>query len=199
MDKKQKTSVSFYSGSDYLIINNLLWGNKVGVENSVKILDKEHRAMLQEALDGIREFSPDDFAEYKRRINGDAIPIAVGDIRNIMSAMRPSKNSMTVYRNVCMSNALVKCVIGDKILHKGFVSTSSVVHEKSFGKDPEFLRYDIFVPEGTPCIHVDADYRKEHEIILPQCVLEVTGLHKKIINLKYLSQLDIDELVKTWC
>ena len=104
-----ETTISFYVRNDAFIINQVLCGNMDFLWENIKPALDDNKGVLKEHEDGLR--SPLDEITIKRlhsRIYGDLddaakekiLITAWNDIHNILNAMEPAKNRLSLYRAV---------------------------------------------------------------------------------------------------
>lgn len=199
---KLEESIFFYTRNDYLIINNLLaHGNKNDdIWKFVEISNTDSKGVLKEHEDGLCRLNDTSLNWYNGRIydaltdevKARILQTAVGDISNIIKAMKPSENEIVLHRNVRVGDALHECEIGD-IVEIPIISSASLT---PFNPGYEFIRYEIIVPKGGQVLLLDQfgkDIRNEEgEVLLPPMACRVeeicVGTEKcaRIIKLRYL-------------
>ncbi|MGI6239124.1 MAG: hypothetical protein ACOYI5_05795 [Christensenellales bacterium] len=211
----------FYTRNDYLIINNLLSGNIDFMWEVAKIVIKDNADVLREHENGERPPLDDKtIARLKKRIweklddraKSEILEIAKADIQNILSAMKPTKNSITLYRIIIIDDegsrrpytTSLHYNIGDIIAFPHISSTSIYPgYEENTGPEEKadyaFYRYEITVPENGLVLEL-YPICQENEVLLPPMKCEITNIRhdsgnercRGIIELKYLERLPAD-------
>jgi len=219
MKKEQKESILFYSLNDYLIINNLMWGNKKEAIDGYKIAYNDAQGIMKEALQmgldkrwGVSlKKGKELFNAYKRRfpeilnemVLEKVLKRAYKDINNITNCMTPSEKDFVVIRNVRISNSCQSYNIDDTILLQSLSSSSVGLFDYSYdSKDKQYIRYIIHIPRGTPILEMKSlpkDIRNEEdEIILPPMACLIMNVNmgntdncKKIVEMKFVNLLKV--------
>jgi hypothetical protein len=207
-------TLSFYGRNDYAIINNLLWGNMDELWKVAEVAIGDNFGVLKEYDEGIRIINSEldkrwieilqkrlfenlDGKERKEKI----LETAKNDIANILSAMKPLKKEIMLYRTVSYKRiGDIRYNINDIIEFKNISSTSVIPiwEDKNF----EFYRYEITVPENGLVLELDEypDVKNEHgEVLLPPMKCKVkdirsndNGKCKGIFELEYIEKLLVD-------
>ena len=204
-------SVKFFTGTDFLIINALLWGNEMGVERGIEAVYRNNTGVIREAEEmtpevrwGVsKEEGQKLFESYKRRTPNEIneatklefIKTAINDIRNICKAMQSATEEMVLYRNVAEEYAIKNLSIGEEIELKGITSTSTTGQKIDYGKNEfveTFQKYEIKIFVGIPILIVENDYRQENEVILPPMKYRVSDVQDGLVKLEAIAPLDIE-------
>lgn len=200
MTEKQKETIRFYVTNDFLLINGLLWGeDEKYIDEVINAINQDGRAVMKEAL----EQGPDKrwgcskeegerlLKIYEKRfpiigskkIKKEIIKRAKDDISNMMSAMKPLKSDMVLYRNI--KNRFVSNLKEGQIInYLGFSSCSLNPHvpdKKMYGASDNVL-LEINVPAGTLAIRLDLmpNVRNEpDEVILAPMKFLITKIDKE--------------------
>jgi hypothetical protein len=200
-------TIFFYTRNDYLIVNNLLCGNMDHLWEVAEIVNKDSKGVLKEHEDGERTLDKKSIERYQSRIyeklddetRSKILRIAKKDISNILSAMKPAKNKIILYRNVRIDNTLTSYNLNDVIEFKIISSTSTV----PFDPDYKFFRYEITIPKNGYILELNQfDHfirNEDNEILLPPMKCKVTNTRndhddscKGIIELKYLEKIPVN-------
>ena len=51
MKDSTQESIRFYIGADFLIVNNILWGNKVNLNRGIKAVFANNKGIIREAME----------------------------------------------------------------------------------------------------------------------------------------------------
>ena len=211
MNKEQKETIMFYVGNDYLLINNIMWGNWDKVDASIKAIVDDAHGVMREAIEmGVDkrwgttlEEGQKIFNIYKKRIpevinevtKQQMIKQAYKDIENIFSAMKNSKEDFVVYRNVSL-NHYADCKVGDVLSFKSFSSTSLEKHEIGYHNKKDLVQFVINIPKNFPVLRLDIEENQDisnekDEVILPPFKFQITkildadfGQCKKIMEIQ---------------
>jgi hypothetical protein len=200
-------TIFFYTRNDYLIINNLLCGNMNRLWQVAEIANNDSKGVLKEHEDGERTLDKKSFERYQNRIykkldneaKAKILKIARDDISNILSAMKPTKNEIVLYRNVRIDDVLPNYNLNDIVEFKIISSTSTVPSNPDYN----FYRYEITIPKNGFVLELDqfdSFVRNEDgEILLPPMKCRVKNTRtsndencKGIIELEYLEKLPIN-------
>lgn len=202
-------TIFFYTRNDYLIINNLLFGNMNHLWEVAEIVNGDSKGMLKEHEDGVRALNQKNIERYKNRIydklddkaKAKIIKTAKNDISNILSAMKPTKNKIILYRNVRIGDAMPRYNVNDIVEIKIISSTFTTPYDASYSKEkPFFYRYEITVPKNGFILELDGFDRftrnEDGEVLLPpmKCKIKNTRNsdnenYKGIIELEYIEEL----------
>jgi hypothetical protein len=200
-------TIFFYTRNDYLIVNNLLCGNLDRLWQVAEIVNNDSKGVLQEHEDGERTLDKKSIERYQSRIyeklDDEAkikiLKIAKNDISNILDAMKPIKNIITLYRNVRAVDVLPHRNINDIVEFK-IISSTSIV---PLDPDYNFYRYEITIPKNGLILELnrfDHFIRNEDgEILLPPMKCRVKNIRnadiencKGVIELEYLEQIPVN-------
>jgi len=179
-----KTTLWFYTGADYLIINAFLWQNKAALEPCLEIVWNNNRAVIQEAEEqtpelrfhssGIDPVSL--YNSYRERTSetfNDAaknkmIDQAIRDIYCICRSMQTTHEDLNLIRNVDARYTIENLHIGDIFDMPGLTSTSTTGQLIDYSQDNFRTPGQIFhirVAANTPILPVENS--KENEVLLP--------------------------------
>lgn len=197
-------TIFFYTRNDYLIVNNLLCGNMDRLWKVAEIVNNDSKGVLKEYESGERTPDKKSVERYKSRIyeklddetKAKIIKIAKNDISNILSAMKPTKNKVVLYRNVRINDVLPSYNLDDVVEFK-IISSTFIV---PLNPDYNFYRYEITIPEKGFVLEIDqfdSSIRNEDgEVLLPPMKCKVKNMRnsnnescKGIIELEYLEKL----------
>lgn len=199
-------TIFFYTRNDYLIVNNLLCGNMNRLWQVAEIVNNDSRGVLKEYKSGEQTLDKKSVERYQNRIyeklDDEAkikiLKIARNDISNILSAMKPTKNKIVLYRNVKSDDVMPRYNINDIVEFKIISSTSTVPSNPDY----DFYRYEITIPKNGFILELDqfdSFVRNEDgEILLPpmKCKVKNTRNNNKnckgIIELEYLEKMPIN-------
>lgn len=205
---KYEEALWFYCRNDYIIINDLLWGNWDKLEKGMQIVVDDAKGVMKEAdeigIENRWQGTPEEcqkiYNAYKKRTpkaldelgKKQLIKQANDDIDNLCKILKPCKEDITLYRNVRALD-FREHFVGDKITMKGFSSCSKNKVEESFGGGPKFFRLNLVVPKGTLCIDTAlfSQYANEQdEVILPpfECIVKSVKSSK---NQNCLCEVDV--------
>lgn len=204
-------SISFYTRNDYLIVNNLLCGDLDRLWKGAEIANGDAKGVLKERDEGIRTMDEEEVTWYMGRIfeqlDGEAkakiLATAQQDATNILGAMSPTKDGMTLYRNARLGDALISCRPGDIVEFRIISSTLTAPAEASFGGGSDFYRYIIDLPPGTPVLELNrfpvGIRNEEYEVLLPPMRCRVKGVCegcgeccKGIVELEFMDRLTVE-------
>jgi hypothetical protein len=214
-----KESIRFYIGADYLIVNNLLWGNSINLEKGIEAVHRNNMGIIREAtemtpavrwgvsaadgqklLDAYKRRTPDEITDATK---AEIIKTAITDIHNICGSMRPADDELLLYRNVAEAYAIKDPAVGGTVDIKGITSATTTGQKIDYGKGDfqiTFHKYEIRVPKGMPILALENDYRNENEVILPPMRYRITGIRAgedgKVIELEAIKPLDVGLLIK---
>lgn len=218
---KLEETLYFYTRNDYLIINNLLNGNMDLLWEVANIVIKDNVGVLRQHYNGERPpFDDKTIAWLKNRIwekldnkaKAEILEIAKSDIMNILNAMKPTKNSITLYRIIIIDDSgsrrpYTKSLshnIGDIVEFKHISSTCiNSGYENNMGSEEkagyEFYRYEIRIPENGFVLELNP-LCQENEVLLPPMKCKVTNIRcdsgnercRGVIELKYMEKLPVD-------
>jgi len=226
-DTKTNTALEetlyFYTRNDYLIINNLLNGNMELMWKVANIVIKDNVGVLKEHYNGNRPpFDDKTIAWLKNRIwepiddkaKLEILETAKKDIINILNAMKPTKNSLTLFRVIIIHGndsrrPYAKSLshnIGDIVEFKHISSTSTRPgHEENTGSEEnssyEFYRYEITIPENGLVLELDPlCHNEEGEVLLPPMKCKITNIRhdrsnekcRGVVALEYIEKLPVD-------
>ncbi len=200
MTDEQKISIQFYTTNDYLLINGILWGENDTVLNEIiQLIHTDGLAVLREAEEqgfdvrwncskeeGIKLYKiyQNRFpAILNKNTKDEMICRAKQDIHNILSCMKPLKESMVLYRNI-KSKFIERIQEGEILDYKGFSSCSLNPHlpENAMYGTRNCTLFEITVNAETPAIRLDTmpDIANEvDEIILPPSQFLITKIDKE--------------------
>lgn len=200
-------TIFFYTRNDYLIVNNLLCGNMDRLWQVAEIANNDSKSILREHEDGERMLDKKSFERYQSRIyeklddeaKAKILKIAKNDISNILSAMKPTKNKIVVFRNVRIDDVLPNYNLNEIVEFKIISSTFTVPSDPDY----DFYRYEITIPKNGFVLELDqfASFvrNEEGEILLPpmKCRVKNTRNNNKenckgIIELEYLEKLPVN-------
>ena len=217
-------TISFYTRNDYAIINSLLVGNMDDLWKSSLIAYNDNKGIIEEYKNGQRQIKSEYDIKWLKILNKRLISVldkstkekiietAQKDIGNILTAMRPVKSNILLYRtawideNNKINNTYpyshqyksIYLSINDIISIKTISSTSLIPYRED-EIDCEFYRYEITVPAGKKVLELDQfTYHNESgEVLLPPMKCKVTGIRnsdqekcKGIVEFKYMEQLE---------
>lgn len=195
--ERQIEALCFYETNDYLLINSILWNNYGEIFTALDVINNDALCVMKQAREvGVEKrwgwpkpFGDWLYKTYQKRSYQNLsqktfdmrMQQACEDIKSILEIMQPLKNDLLVYRNIRYDNKQEKYTVGARIKLKGFNSTSTNIHHDSYAsKQSKFLRYEIFVPKGTPAIVVAdlAEYlrNEQDEVILPPIECKITDV-----------------------
>ena len=196
-------TIFFYTRNDYLIINNLLCGNMDRLWQVAEIVNNDSKGVLKEHKDGERTLDARSLERYQNRIyeklddetKMKVLETARNDILNIIGAMKPTKNTTVVHRNVRIDDVLPHYNLNDTVDFKIISSTSAVPSDPGY----DFYRYEITIPKNGLVLELDqfdSFVRNENgEILLPPMKCKVKNIRnstencKGVIELEYLEKL----------
>lgn len=211
----------FYTRNDYLIVNNLLNGNMDSLWEVAGIVIKDNMDVLREHYNGERPpFDDKTIAWLKGRIweniddeaRAEILEIAKNDIMNILHAMKPTKNKITLYRVIIIDvdgfrRPYTKSLhhnVGDIVEFNHISSTSfSLGYEETTGREEktgfEFYRYVVSVPENGLVLDLYPLYQ-EKEVLLPPMKCRITNVRhdkgnekcKGIVEMEYIEEVPVD-------
>lgn len=211
----------FYTRNDYIIINNLLGGNTDFMWEVANIVIKDNIDVLREHYNGERPpFDDKTIAWLKGRIwekldnqaKAEILEIAKRDIMNILNAMKPTKNDITLYRIIIIDEdgsrrpytKSLRHHIGQVVEFKCF--SSSCIHpgyEETTGEEEEtgyaFYRYEISIPKNGYVLELYPICR-EDEVILPPMKCRITNIRRdsgnekcrEVVELEYMERLPVE-------
>lgn len=218
---KLEETLYFYTRNDYLLINNLLVGNIDFMWEVANIVINDNVGVLREHYNGERPpFDDKTIAWLKKRIwekldnkaKAEILEIAKSDIMNILNAMKPTKNSITLYRIIIIDDEgsrrpytkSLSYKIGDIIEFKHISSTCmNSGYEESTGReekaDYEFYRYEIIIPENGFVLELEP-LCQENEVLLPPMKCKITNIRRDsgnekcrgVVELEYMERLPVD-------
>jgi len=199
-------TIFFYTRNDYLIVNNLLCGNMDRIWQVAEIVNNDSMSVIKEHEDGERVLDKKSVGRYKNRIYEKLddetkikiLKIAKNDISNILSAMKPIKNKIVVYRNVRINDVLLNYDLNDIVEFKIISSTSTAPSDPDYA----FYRYEITIPKNGFVLMLDqfdSFVRNEDgEILLPPMKCKIINTRnndnencKGIIEIEYLEILPV--------
>ena len=200
-------TIFFYTRNDYLIVNNLLCGDMNRLWQVAEIVNNDSRGVLKEHKSGERTLDKKSVERYQNRIyeklDDEAkikiLKIARNDISNILSAMKPTKNKIVLYRNGKIDDVLLHYNINDIVEFKIISSTFAVPSDPDY----DFYRHEITIPKNGFILELDqfdSFVRNEDgEILLPPMKCKVKNTRNNnnencrgIIELEYLEKLPIN-------
>ena len=200
-------TIFFYTRNDYLIINNLPCGNMDRLWRVAETVNNDSKGVLKEHEDGERTLDEKSIKRYQGRIyeklddktRTKILKIARNDISNILSAMKPIKNKIVLYRNVKIDDILPHYNLNDIVEFKIISSTFVVPSDPNY----DFYRYEITVPKNGLILELDQfDYfirNEEGEVLLPPMKCKIKNTRnsnnkncKGIIELEYLEKLPVN-------
>lgn len=179
---KEQESLFFYTGNDYLIVNNLLLNNKEYLKKIIPIVKNEYTRKLNELETDPSELSNLEPQEKQRIINmyreraktpseTAFIERARKDIVNLQKLAKPAEKDYILYRNIKSSH---KTDFETKIYSfKGFSSTFEHPTNEiyAYGDKNNYIQMQIFVPKGTKIIKLadspECENEKGEIILLP--------------------------------
>ena len=220
-------TIYFYLRSDYLIYNNLLSGKMNNLWRSAEMVNSESKGMLKEFEEGIRTLDEKQIARYHNRIyenlddeaKANVIKIAKTDIANILTAMKPAKQEILLYRKIfCVaaeSYGLPRYDVDDIVEFKTISSCATAPYQETKVDDDvpyanwlngslhlDFYRFEITVPKGGFILDLEdyevysKDWWENGEVLLPPMKCRVKNLRKSdnekckgIIEFEYLERL----------
>jgi hypothetical protein len=202
-------TIFFYTRNDYLIINNLLCGNMKHLWEVAEMVNNDSKGMLKEHEDGVRTLDMKSIERYQNRIyeklddkaKAKILKIAKDDISNILSAMKPIKNEIILYRTVWyvrIGDVLPRYNVNEIVEFKIISSTSVTPYREDEGND--FYRYEITVPKNGSVLELDRFdgfiRNEDGEVLLPPMKCKVINTRNSdnincrgIIELEYLEKL----------
>ena len=200
-------TIFFYTRNDYLIVNNLLCGDMNRLWQVAEIVNNDSKSVLKEHKSGERTLDKKSVERYQNRIYEKLddetkikiLKIARNDISNILSAMKPTKNKIVLYRNVKIDDVPLHYNINDIVEFKIISSTSTVPSDPDY----DFYRHEITIPKNGFILELDqfdSFVRNEDgEILLPPMKCKVKNTRNNnnencrgIIELEYLEKLPIN-------
>ena len=211
----------FYTRNDYLIINNLLNGNMDFMWEVADIVIKDNIGVLREHFNGERPPLDDKTVAWlKSRIwekldnkaKAEILEIAKHDIMNILNAMKPTKDEITLYRIIIIDDdgsrrpytKSLRHNIGDIVEFKHILSTC--IHpgyEETTGQEEKtgyaFYRYEIRIPKNGFVLDLNP-LCQENEVLLPPMRCRITNIRRdggnekcrEIVELAYMEKLPVD-------
>ena len=204
---KYEEALFFYCRNNYIIINDLLWGNGDKLEKGIELIVDDAKGVMKEADEvgienrwkALQEECQVVYDAYKRRTphildekgKKQLLNQAIEDIDCLYKMMKPCEQNIILYRNVRASN-FQNHLPGDKIKMKGFSSCSRGKLEEGFGKE-KFFRLKVLAPKETICI--DTTFypkyaNEEGEVILPP----LEGIVQSIVpnkNLNCICEIEV--------
>ncbi|OHA92203.1 MAG: hypothetical protein A3J09_01840 [Candidatus Zambryskibacteria bacterium RIFCSPLOWO2_02_FULL_51_21] len=200
-------TIFFYTRNDYLIVNNLLCGNMNRLWQVAEIVNNDSKSVLKEHEGGERTLDRKSVERYQNRIYDKLddetkikiLKIARDDISNIISAMKPTKNKIILYRDVRIDDVLLHYNINDIVEFKIISSTFTVPSDPDYG----YYRYEITIPKNGFILELDQFdsfvRNEDSEILLPPMKCKVKNTRnsnnencKGIIELEYLEKLPVN-------
>lgn len=216
MSNLLNTTLWFYTGADYLIINSFLWRDKCALDECLEIVWNNNRAVIQEADELTPEIRFNSlgidanqlYESYRCRTpqvlddvsKKQMVNQLIEDICCICNAMEYSHKAMELYRNVDKRYVLRNINIGDKIELLGLTSTSTTgqlidYSQDNFRKPGQILR--IHVGANLPILQVENS--RENEVILPPMVYCVLDRYDEngteIVVLEAVCPLELEALI----
>ncbi|MGM9662245.1 MAG: hypothetical protein ACI3WR_04030 [Oscillospiraceae bacterium] len=217
MSNALKTSLWFYTGADYLIINAFLWKNKSALHECLEIVWNNNRGILREAEEQTpeRRFrsagidAMELYESYRRRtpeLLSDAtknamLGQAVEDIHRICRAMRPAPSEMLLIRNVGKRFAVKDFQIGGTVDLLGLTSTSTTgqlidYSRENYRKPDQILK--LHVAAGLPVLPLEDS--GENEVILPPMAYRAVDRRDEngvdVVTMEAVRPLDLDRLIR---
>ena len=220
-DTKLEETLFFYTRNDYLIINNLLSGNIDFMWEVANIVMKDNRDVLREHYNGERPPLDDKIIAWLKsraweklddKAKAEILQIAKRDIMNILSAMKPTKNEITLYRIIIIDDdgyrrpytKSLTHTIGDIIEFKHIVSTCmNPGYEETTGQEEksgyEFYRYEIRIPKDGFILDL-YPLCQEKEVLLPPMRCRTINIRhdsgnekcRGIVELAYIEKLPVN-------
>lgn len=200
-------TIFFYTRNDYLIVNNLLCGNMNRLWQVAEIVNNDSRGVLKEHEEGKRTLDRKSVERYQNRIyeklddraKAKILKTARNDISNIISAMKPTKNKIVLYRNVRIDDVLPRYNLNDIVEFKIISSTFTVPPNPEW----DFYRYEITIPQNGFVLELDQFGRfirnEDGEVLLPPMKCKVKNTRnsnnencKGVIELEYLEKLPVN-------
>ena len=200
-------TIFFYTRNDYLIVNNLLCGDMNRLWQVAEIVNNDSKSVLKEHEGGERTLDRKSVERYQNRIYDKLddetkikiLKIARDDISNIISAMKPTKNKIILYRDVRIDDVLLHYNINDIVEFKIISSTSTVPSDPDY----DFYRHEITIPKNGFILELDQFdsfvRNEDSEILLPPMKCKVKNTRnsnnencKGIIELEYLEKLPVN-------
>lgn len=221
---KLEETLYFYTRNDYLIINNLLNGNMDTLWEVANIVIKDNIDVLREHCNGERPpFDDRTIGWLKSRIwerlddkaKAEIIEIAKNDIMNILNAMKPTKNEITLYRVIIIDDEgsrrpYTKSLshnIGDIVEFKHLSSTCiNPGYEEITGPEEEtnyeFFRYEINIPKNGLVLETNP-LCQDNEVLLSPMKCKITNIRhdsgnekcRGIVELEYMERLPVEFVV----
>ncbi|MDR1704365.1 MAG: hypothetical protein LBS19_06730 [Clostridiales bacterium] len=223
INAKLEETLYFYTRNDFLIINNLLNDNMDTMWEVANIAIKDNKDVLREHYNGERPpLNDKTIAWLKSRIwddldnkaKAEIIQIAKNDIENILNAMKPTKNDITLYRIIFLDNGTrrpyTKALnhnVNDIVAFKHISSTSiNLGYEEAAGPEEEmgcdFYRYEINIPKN--CLILDlGPVCMKNEILLPPMKCRIINVRQDrgndkcrgIVEFEYIEKLLVNIVV----
>ncbi|MGM9619129.1 MAG: hypothetical protein ACI3W8_04770 [Oscillospiraceae bacterium] len=217
MSNALKTSLWFYTGADYLIINAFLWKNKSALDECLEIVWNNNRGILREAEEQTpeRRFcsagidAMELYESYRRRTpellsdtaKNAMLGQAVEDIYRICRAMRPTPREMRLIRNVDKRFAVKDFRIGDTVDLLGLTSTSTTGQLIDYGREnyrkPDQI-LELHVAVGLPVLPLEDN--GENEVILPPMAYRAVGRRDEngvdVVTMEAIRPLDLERLIR---
>jgi len=220
---KLEETLYFYTRNDYLIINNMLNGNMDLVWELANIVIQDNVGVLKEHYNGERPpFDDKTIAWLKSRCwekldekaRAEIYETAKNDVMNILNAMKPVKENITLYRVIIIDGdngtrrPYTKSLdynVGDIIEFKHISSTCiSLGYEEITGAEErenyKFYRYEISYPVNGLVLELNPlRHNEENEILLPPLKCKITNIRQDknnekcvgIIEMKYIERLPV--------
>ena len=198
--KNEFEAIFFYTGNDYLIVNNLLLNNLTNIETLMEVVNKDYKGMIEEmkanpaARLGLKdkELAQDIFNRYKKRFQ-EKIDVektlnrAREDIKNLHKLFSPATQPMILHRNI-KNKHIDDFENKTQYEYKAFSSClkkpTDIIY--SYGPKDKYIELIIEVPQNFPIIEIDNlpkfIQNEEGEIILPPFLANITKIEKVYNN-----------------
>lgn len=219
-------TVSFYTRNDFAILNRLLIGDYDGLWQYALLAYRDNQGILDEYESGVRAVRGDYDVKWinclRERLVGQLddgakrkiIAAAQDDISNILGAMAPAKERLSLFRTAWVSREgipagtvpysreypAVLLTAGGIFAVETISSYSLTPYREEDDVGSDFYRYELCVPAGKNVLPLDPfiSHNENGEVLLPPMKCRVTGIRgsenercRGIIALEYLEQLQV--------
>ncbi len=220
-------SISFYTRNDFAIMNHLLIHNYDDLWAYAMPAYQDNQGILDEYRCGVRTVGSEYEVKWinslqKRLVDGlndttkqIIVENAKRDISNILGAMSPASDDITLFRTAWIDEAACSAdqypysreykaleLKPDCLVELGIISSFSLTpYRENDNVGSDFYRYEISVRCGQPVLELDQfiTHNEDGEVLLPPMKCRVLDIResedarcKGIIRLEYLEQLSPD-------
>ena len=197
-------TISFYTRSDFAILNKLLTGDLDGLWNDAQLAYQDNQGIVDEYENGTRSIVSDyDIKwlaclkerlihqlddETKERI----IATAKADISHILSTMAPAGEQLSLFRTAWIDKEYdaggtyaysrdykaMEFTVGSVLEIETITSCSLTPYREDEDVGSDFYRYEICVPAGKNVLQLDGFvcHNEKNEVLLPPMRCKVTDI-----------------------